>query len=309
MFTDLPAMPAPSWKLRRREKSEVKVSVIVPHYNDLAALDVCLEKLEQQSFPREDFEIIVADNGTPQRGALEAVVRDRARLIVVDERGAGPARNGGVAAARGQILAFTDSDCVPEPGWLAAGVAALSRYDFVGGRVKVLVADRTRMTATEAFERVFAFDFKTYITRKGFTGSGNLFCPRAVFSRVGEFRAGVSEDVDWSHRAGSAGFRLGYEPSAIVGHPARRTWPELVGKWSRVNAEMFRLSATTRGGALAWFLKSCLLPASALAHSPRILFSRELDNVGQRMAALGVLYRLRLWRLSDSLRLLAWGWR
>jgi glycosyltransferase involved in cell wall biosynthesis len=283
----------------------VTVSVIVPHYRDLAALDVCLTLLERQSFPREDFEIVVADNGTPDADALRAVVRDRARLVVVPERGAGPARNGGVAASKGRLIAFTDSDCQPESDWLSAGVTALSRYDFVGGHVKVLIQDPTHVTATEAFERVFAFDFKTYIQRKGFTGSGNLFCPRVLFERVGGFRSGVSEDVDWSHRARQAGFRLGYEPKAIVGHPARRTWPELLGKWRRLNAEMYHLAAARRWGSVAWLLKSCLLPISAFAHTPRVLFSRQLDDRSQRVAALRVLYRLRLWRFGDSLRLLA----
>jgi len=282
-----------------------EVSVIVPHYRDLRALDRCLQLIEGQSFPRNDFEIVVADNGTPERAELEALVRGRGRLVFVGDRGAGPARNGGAAVARGRILAFTDSDCQPEPGWLAAGVSALAHYDFVGGHVKVLVADPKQLTATESFERVFAFDFKTYITRKGFTGAGNLFCPRSVFERVGGFRAGVSEDVDWSRRARALGYRLGYEPRAIVGHPARRSWEELTGKWRRVNRETYHLSAAKFGGNVLWLLRTCLLPASAVAHSPRVLLSRELDGSAQRLAALCVLYRIRLWRFRDSLRVLA----
>lgn len=280
------------------------VSVIVPHYRDLKRLDVCLSLLERQSYPRGSFEIIVADNGTPEDGVLREVVRDRARLVIVPERGAGPARNGGVASARGGLLAFVDSDCQPEPDWLRAGVAALSRYDFVGGRVKVLVEDAEHMTGAEAFERVFAFDFKTYIQRKGFAGSGNLFCPRDVFRRVGGFKTGVSEDVEWSHRARAAGFRLGYEPRAVVGHPARQTWSELLAKWRRLNAEMYQLAAGRPGGAPMWLFRSCLLPLSAVVHTPRVIFSRELGNMRQRLGALQVLYRLRLWRLGDSLRLL-----
>jgi GT2 family glycosyltransferase len=271
----------------------------------MVRLDVCLGLLERQSLPRDAFEIIVADNGTPEFDALRTVVGDRARLVVAQERGAGPARNHGVAAAKGRLLAFIDSDCQPEPDWLASGIAALSRYDFVGGRVKVLVEDAEHVTATEAFEQVFAFDFKTYIERKGFTGSGNLFCPRDVFQRVGGFRTGVSEDVEWSHRARAAGFRLGYAPKAVVGHPARRTWAELLGKWRRLNAEMHQLSVARPWGAPAWLLKSCLLPLSAVVHTPRVIFSRRLDGVGQRLGALQVLYRLRLWRCADALRLLA----
>lgn len=282
-----------------------RISVIIPHYRDLAGLDLCLQALERQTYPASDFEIIVADNNSPDgEAAIEAIIRGRARLTIVRERGAGPARNGGVLLARGEILAFTDSDCVPEPAWLAEGVAKLSEYDFVGGRVTVLVDDPTHMTGAEAFERVFAFDFKTYITRKGFTGSGNLFCPRTLFDTVGGFRTGVSEDVEWSHRARGMGFRLGYAPRAIVGHPARRTWDELKGKWARVNAETYGLYRTRKAGKLQWLVRNLALPVSAVLHTPRIFASDQLETANQRAAAMQTLFRLRLWRLSDALGLL-----
>ena len=284
--------------------STPRISVVVPHYRDLGGLAICLAALEKQTLPRLSFEIIVADNASPEgREAVADTIAGRARLVVVTERGAGPARNGGVAAARGEILAFTDSDCQPEPLWLTAGLAALDDYDFVGGRVKVLVDDPRRLTAAEAFERVFAFDFKSYITTKGFTGSGNLFCPRAVFDVVGGFRTAVSEDVEWSHRARAAGFRLGYARQAVVGHPARRTWADLRAKWRRTNRESHALYRQRPAGGLLWILRSLALPASALAHTPRVLFSRELDGLGQKAAALGVLWRLRFWRAADALGL------
>jgi glycosyltransferase involved in cell wall biosynthesis len=293
-------------ELERRAVTEApRVSVIIPHYRDLARLDLCLVALERQTLARSKFEIVVADNASPEgEAAVAAVIAGRARLVVVPERGAGPARNGGVAASRGQILAFTDSDCVPEPAWLAEGLAALNAFDFVGGRVKVLVGDERHMTGPEAFERVFAFDFKTYILRKGFTGSGNLFCPRAVFESAGGFRTAVSEDVEWSHRATAKGYRLGYAPRAVVGHPARRTWAELTTKWRRTNRETFNLFRTRRRGRILWVLRNALVPASALVHGPRVLASRELSTPGQRARALATLFRLRFWRSVDAMRIL-----
>jgi GT2 family glycosyltransferase len=282
-----------------------RLSVVIPHYRDLARLDLCLAALERQTLPRREFEIVVADNASPEgEAAVGAVIAGRARLVVVPERGAGPARNGGVAASCGQILAFTDSDCVPEPAWLAEGLAALAAHDFVGGRVNVLVDDERHMTGPEAFERVFAFDFKTYIQRKGFTGSGNLFCPRAVFIDTGGFRASVSEDVEWSHRARAKGYRLGYAPRAVVGHPARRTWDELTAKWRKTNRETYNLFLGRPRGRLRWALRNCLVPASALVHGPRVLASRELSTPGQRARALATLFRLRLWRSADAMGLL-----
>jgi len=283
------------------------VSVIIPHYNDLEALDACLSALAGQSFPAERTEIIVADNASPQgREAVQSVVGNRARLITVEQRGAGPARNGGVVASSGEILAFVDSDCQPEPQWLAQGIEALAHYDVVGGRVDVLVKEPGRVTAAEAFERVFAFNIEQYVTRKGFVGSGNLFCRRATFDAVGPFGTGVSEDVDWSHRATAKKFRIGYAPLAAVGHPARRSWDELKNKWSRINSETFSLAIRRRGGRLSWLLVCLMLPGSAVAHTPRVLMSRHL-KAEQKLGALGMLYRLRFWRTFDYCRLFFHG--
>ena len=287
---------------------EPRISVVIPHFDDLTNLDKCLSALERQTVPAESFEIIVADNiSTCGREHVERAISGRAALVSVSERGAGPTRNGGAAAARGEILAFTDSDCVPALDWLAEGVAALANYDFVGGRVTVSVADERKVTPTEAFEKVFAFDFETYINRKGFTGSGNLFVPRAIFDTVGGFRPGVSEDVDWSRRAVAIGFRLGYAPGALVTHPARRNWNELRRKWERINRETFALEQQAPGGRLRWLVRSMLLPASAVAHAPRVLRSPRLGNARERAGALAVLFLCRAWRFGDALMLAVAG--
>ncbi len=284
--------------------SPPRVSVIVPHYRDLQGLDLCLAALATQTLSAADFEIIVADNASPEgEPAVQAAIAGRARMVTVAEKGAGPARNGGVAASRGEILAFTDSDCIPEPDWLAQGLRALAEADFVGGAMKVLVGDPARMTQAEAFESVFAFDNRTYVARKGFTVTANLFCPRALFEKVGGFKVGVSEDMEWSHRARDLGYRIGYAEAAVVGHPARRTWLELQRKWRRLDAEMYEFHVQAPGGRLRRLLHSFGLPVSAVAHSPRVLTSQALTSPGQRAAALAMLYRLRFWRFADTLRL------
>jgi GT2 family glycosyltransferase len=285
--------------------SDIVISVIVPHYQDLDRLEICLAALRDQSIDARSFEVIVSDNGSQiDAGDLErAVTSGNGKLVITREKGAGLARNGGVAVARGKYLAFVDSDCVPEPSWLKEGLAALELFDFVGGRVRVLVADPKRMTPIEAFERVFAFDIASYVKRKGFAGSGNLFCPRTLFDKVGGFRTGVSEDIEWSHRAAAAGFRLGYASKAIVGHPARRNWSDLLKKWKRVNEEQFKLLAERHGGKALWVARALLMPASAVAHTPRVLLSRDLQSWNDRLSALRVLFRIRLWRAVDGLRL------
>ena len=286
------------------------VSVIVPHYDDLARLDLCLAALGRQTYPADDLEIIVSDNASPcGQAAVEAAIAGRARLAVTASPGAGAARNGGVAFARGQILAFTDCDCQPEPDWLVKGLAALEGYDFVGGAMKVLVNDPASLTSAEAFERVFAFDNAAYVKRKGFTVTANLFCRRAVFEAVGGFLVGVPEDVEWSHRARAAGYRIGYAPDAVVGHPARRSWAELTTKWQRLNTEQFGLIKDRPFGRWLWLARNALLPVSALAHTPKVMRSAQVSSLKQRLGALGMLYRMRLWRLADAAQLVAGGGR
>ena len=279
------------------------MSVIVPHYADLRRLDICLAALTRQTYPADALEIIVADNGSPEgEAAVRAVITGRARLVTVAERGAGPARNGGAAAATGAVLAFTDSDCVPDDGWLAAGVSAVAAGVVVGGRVDVHIAAPGRPTAVEAFEQVFAFDNARYVGSLGFSVTANLFCTRGDFLKVGDFRNGVSEDVEWCRRARAAGLRLDYCDAAAVGHPARRTWPELIAKWRRIQAESRELAGYGWRADLRWAARALLLPLSAVAHTPKALLSPRLRRWTDRLGAVVVLHRLRWWRLAEALR-------
>jgi GT2 family glycosyltransferase len=173
--------------------------------------------------------------------------------------------------------------------------------------MRVLVDDVEAMTPTEAFEYVFAFNNHRYVTRKDFTVTANLFCRREMFEKVGGFRVGLSEDVEWSHRAIGAGYRLGYAPAAIVGHPARKTWEDLLKKWRRTNKEAYILYTSRRYGMAAYVARSIVLPFSAVAHTPRVLFSRDLTRLNQKISAIGVLYRLRFWRFINAIALIASG--
>ncbi len=279
------------------------VSVIVPHYNDLDGLRLCHERLLRQTWPRDRLEIIVADNNSRCGMAAVREAAPDAAIIHADIQGAGPARNAGVAASHGDVLAFIDSDCVPEPEWIAEGVAALARFDFVGGEVVVFPRDARRPTPVEAFELVFNFNFRRYIEEVGFTGTGNMFVPRLVFDRVGGFRTGVSEDMDWSFRARAQGFTLGYAQHAIVGHPARSEWTELKQRWVRMIAETHGLMRERRFGRAAFVARALLMPLSIVPHAAKIIASGRLPDLRARLGAIAVLVRLRLWRTGEMLRL------
>jgi glycosyltransferase involved in cell wall biosynthesis len=215
------------------------VSVIIPVFNDAARLRDCLAALERQSWPRERLQVIVVDNGsTDDLGtvleAFPSVVRD-----LEGRPGSYAARNRGLELARGEILALTDSDCLPEPGWIAAGVAELQAHPevgIVGGNVELRAADPARPTAVELHELLWGFPQEAYVTADRYSVTANLFTWRTVMDRVGPFDAALKSggDRDWGTRAAKAGIGIRYAPDAVVGHPARRTHAELGHKLRRV---------------------------------------------------------------------------
>jgi glycosyltransferase involved in cell wall biosynthesis len=279
------------------------VSVVIPHLNDADNLDRCLNLLGQQTFPQA-FEIIVVDNGS--RCGFEAVrarVGTRAKVVQAHSKGAGPARNVGVAASRGEILAFIDSDCRPDPDWIAEGVVGLASHDVIGGTVRVDVENPDDMQATEAFEVVFAFRNAMYVRRKGFTVTASMFVHRGVFDAVGPFRVGVSEDVDWCHRARKRGYRLGFAPNSIVGHPARTTWAELKRKSDRLTAETYGLYREMPWGQVRWIIRAWFGPVSIVPHLAYVLITPRLGAMRDRLNAGRVLIRIRLARFVEANRL------
>ena len=288
-------------------QSTPEVTVVIPHYADIARLDRCLAAVVSQecSF---SFEVVVADNNSPcGQDAVAVAIANRAHLVLATKPGAGPARNAGVQAARGRYLAFTDSDCIPEPGWLAAGIAALTKHDFVGGAMTVLVGNHKRLSGAEAFERIFAFNNRRYVEKEGFTVTANLFCSKELFERVGGFRSDLSEDLEWCQRARASGFQIGYAENAVVGHPARANWSELLHKWRRLNAEMFAVYKLKPNGRMKWALRSLLLPGSILVDIPKVLKSRSITGAYSRIMAISTLTRLRLWRMINCWNLLLKG--
>ena len=280
------------------------VSIVIPHYNDLRGLAACIAGLKRQTWPLARMEIIVADNNSVC--GLDAVIcaASGCRVISVAEQGAGPARNAGAAVARGEILGFIDSDCDPRTDWVEHGVRELTAYDFVGGEVEIVPRDPARPTPVEAWEMVFGFNFEHYILVQGYTGSGNMWVWRSVFEAVGGFRNGVAEDMEWSFRARSAGFRLGYARDAVVGHPARAAWSELVARWRRVLREHFALACQGRFGRLRWTAKTAAMPISIGPHLLKVLRSRRLRSTRSKLAAGIVLIAHRLWRTVYMAQLL-----
>lgn len=279
------------------------LAVIIPHYNDVDRLEYCLTELMRNDVGAA--EILVVDNNSPNPPDRLHAAFPTVRFLSETEKGAGPARNHGVAESSAPVLAFIDADCVPDHNWLTMARTVAPRADLIGGRVDVFDETPPPRSGAEAFEKVFAFDFRTYIEVKGFSGSGNLVTTRTVFNDVGPFRTVVSEDSDWSYRATAKGYRLIYEDALQVSHPSRSDWAALRYKWLRLSRESFALEQSNRpglSGRLRWAIKGLAMPISALVHLPKLMFSPKLDTLGERLRGIVTLIRLRLLRMGWMLR-------
>ncbi|WP_306252659.1 glycosyltransferase family 2 protein [Parvularcula sp. IMCC14364] len=285
-----------------------KVSIIVPHYNQPALLLKCLHALESQDYPGP-VQIIISDNATP--GGIEDIRNSfpDVHFINAPQKGAACARNAALAIAEGDIVAFTDSDCQPARDWISAGVEGLeiTGADLVGGAVDVTVEKPSAPTSVEVFEKVFGFRQKLYIEKKHFSVTANLFAHGDAVRETGLFTNGLSEDVDWCHRARSLGFRLSFYRKCVVSHPARQAWRDLKIKWSRLILEQRTGCQQAWGGGIAglmrWYLLAMLIAVSALPHAALLICNPAAGTLQSRLGATGVLFRIRIWRCVTMLKL------
>lgn len=280
-------------------------AVIIPHYNDLPRLERCLQALMKNDIT--GTEVVVVDNASSV--SLDELRRTfpSVRFITETQKGAAHARNRGVAETTASRLFFIDADCVPASDWLAVGRQVADRADLIGGRVDVFDETPPPRSGAEAFEAVFAFNFRRYIEVQGFSGAGNLLTRRDVFDAIGGFINGVSEDREWTMRAVSRGYTLIYEDQFQVSHPSRQDWPALKAKWHRTTQEAYQLNGRGLAARLRWGLRGLVMPASALVHTPRILTSRKLMSSGETLRAIATLVRLRCVRMIWMLRQAAGG--
>lgn len=282
------------------------VSVIIPHLNQPESLARCLASLAAQDWPAARREIIVVDNGSHALPDLASLGFPEARLLSEDLPGPGHARNRGIAHASGEMLMLIDADCRADPHWIAAAVAALRMpggSGVVGGDVRIDVGNSARLTALEAYESVFAYRQQLYMSRDGYSGTGNLGLLRKVYDKVGPFGGiHIAEDIDWGQRARAAGFPARYVPDMIVYHPARTSMDELQRKWRRHIAHSRVDYCQHRHGDAGWILRAFMVLLSSLPHIGVMLISPRLSGLRNRMRGISVLIAIRAYRFAEMLR-------
>jgi glycosyltransferase involved in cell wall biosynthesis len=201
-------------------------SIVIPTYERPQALLRCVGALEKLEAGGPRFEVLVVDDGGGSAlPRLLEPLRARLPLTLLRQEHAGPgaARNLGVSAARGRWVAFTDDDCMPEPGWLAGFAGAFARVPDggLGGRTLNLLGANLYATATQLLV--------DYVSQPHpgagpprFFASSNLAFPAEPLRALGGFDASfpfaAGEDRDLCERWLAAGHPLAGVPDAVVRH-------------------------------------------------------------------------------------------
>lgn len=199
----------------------MRASIVVPTYQRPALLGRCLEALALQDFEPSEYEILIADDAASietrrQVEAFGTTTPVRVRYLpVTGMHGPAASRNVGWRQALGEIVAFTDDDCVPDLRWLAEGLAAFRPgVAAVSGRVVVPLPD-----APTDYERNEAgLESAEFVTANGFVRRDSL---EAVGGFDERFRAAWREDSDLQFALLRRGDRIVKAPSALVVHPVR----------------------------------------------------------------------------------------
>jgi glycosyltransferase involved in cell wall biosynthesis len=201
------------------------VSVIVCSYNGGRTLPACLDSLGKLNYP--NYEVILVDDGSTDDTAYVAAQFPWVRYIYQTNQGLSQARNTGAAAAKGEVLAYTDSDCMADADWLYYLIGTLVSGDYagVGGPNITPPAENWVQACVAAAPGGPSHVLLTDVIAEHIPGCNMAFY-RWAFERVGGFdpeyrKAG--DDVDFCWRLQQAGGVIAFSPAAIVWHHRRFT--------------------------------------------------------------------------------------
>jgi cellulose synthase/poly-beta-1,6-N-acetylglucosamine synthase-like glycosyltransferase len=215
-----------------------QVSVIIPIYNGAEDLPALLACLRSQTYPPDRVEFLLVDNGSTDhtRELLQAAADIRS-LSEPNIQSSYAARNAGIRAAQGEILAFTDADCRPEPQWLMDLVVG-----FGDPTVGLVIGEIQALSGNTLLERYA--DRQETLSQKHTIASpfcpygqtANLAIRTAVLMETGLFRphltTGGDADICWRILR-ETNWQWIFAETAIVRHHHRETLSELISQWRR----------------------------------------------------------------------------
>ena len=273
----------------------IRISVIIPTFDRPGPLAACLAALAH-SFPPDAETIVVADGGVIDLVPTVQPFTEslRLRLISVPHGGPAAARNHGLAVARGAVVAFTDDDCRPRPGWLAslaAGVA-VSPPRAVGGSTFNGLPDNLYAVTAQLVLLLLSRHDRARTGAELLLPSNNFAFPAEPLRRLGGFdvRFRTAEDRELCRRWAQAGFALARVHDAVVDHDEQMDLVSFLRKFANYGRGAARFHSTAAQPSLRHSLNFHFrLPALALP---------ELRQQGfPRAAAIAAL--LCLWELAN----------
>ncbi|MEC4818409.1 MAG: glycosyltransferase family A protein, partial [Scytonema sp. PMC 1069.18] len=224
------------------------VSVIIPVFNDASRLKICLEALEKQTYQKSLYEVIVVDNASELQENIAGVVAQFPQAISAYESlpGSYAARNKGLSLATGEVIAFTDADCIPAPDWIEKGVKNLLQVPncgLVAGQINIFCKNPHQGTPVELYERILSLPQKEFLEKHHYGATANVFTWKSVIEKVGYFDATLksSGDLEWGQRVHSWGYKQIYAEDTYVAHPARYSFQQLYKRIIRLAGGFYDL--------------------------------------------------------------------
>jgi cellulose synthase/poly-beta-1,6-N-acetylglucosamine synthase-like glycosyltransferase len=287
------------------------VTVIIPTYNDTARLALCLDALSQQTYPQAKFEVWVVDNNSSQPCDKLVSQYAFARYLHEAHPGSYSARNLALKQeGLGEIIAFTDSDCIPDKEWLSAAIKALEnapeKLGAIGGRIDMYAASDSPSLA-ELYDMVTGFDQADYIRKENFSVTANLVTRLSVIEAVGEFNANLksSGDKDWCQRMVKAGFSLVYCDSAKVKHPARQSVSSIKTKLRRLYGGFYYNHLNVKADKLFSFLGLVEAMMPPIDKIRQLRKTKLSISVARKFQLVAFFYYLKFYTLTYRLKLLS----
>jgi len=199
------------------------ISVIIPAYNAEKLISSCLNALNDQTISRTDYEILIVDDGSTDKTAGIVGGFENVKLIQQENRGPAGARNNGAKNSNGDIILFTDSDCIPEKNWVEEMIRPFNDDPEIVGVKGIYRTDQKELIArfvqAEYEDKYDVLKRDQYID---FVDTYSAGFKRKVFLEFDgydtSFPVACAEDVELSFRIASKGYKIVFNPRAVVTH-------------------------------------------------------------------------------------------
>ncbi len=197
------------------------ISVIVPAYNAATHVADCLAALQQQTIDRHSYEIIVVDDGSEDDTAVHAQLPGVQIIHCPQNRGAAAARNTGIRNAQGEIVCFTDADCVPQPNWIEEVTRPLHQNEAITAVKGIYISHQHELVARFVqLEYEDKYDGMAARSQIDFVDTYSCAYRRQALRESGGFDETIFyvEDQELSFRLAAQGCVMVFQPTAVVAH-------------------------------------------------------------------------------------------